>query len=210
MLITINENTSAEIVEKKSKFIANLFCVQSEQEAEEKLKEIRKKYHDARHNCYAYSVLENNTVLNRASDDGEPSGTAGMPMLNILVKKDLVNVLVVVTRYFGGILLGTGGLVKAYSDATISAIEKASFAKIEKGLELEVVLDYQDFEKFQYYVQKNDFKITNAKYNEKIICRIELTNEEKNNLINSIENDTLKIQKYNILQEKFVKKSIEK
>ena len=207
MLLTINKNTSAEIVEKKSKFIANLFYVQSEQDAEEKLKEIRKKYYDARHNCYAYSVLNNDSIINRASDDGEPSGTAGMPMLNILVKKELVNVLVVVTRYFGGILLGTGGLVKAYSDATISALEKASFSKIEKGLELEVVLNYPDFEKFQYYVQKNDLKITNAKYSENIICRIELTNEEKNNLI---ENDTLKIQKYNILQEKIIKKSIEK
>ena len=210
MLTTISENTSAEIIEKKSKFIANLFYIQSELEAEERLKEIRKKYHDARHNCYAYSIIENDTVVNRASDDGEPSGTAGMPILNILVKKNLVNVLVVVTRYFGGILLGTGGLVKAYSDATISAIEKTSFAKIEKGIEMEVVLDYSNFEKFQYYLQKNDLKITNAKYNEKIICRIELTNEEKNNLINLIENDTLKIQKYNILQEKNIKKSIEK
>ena len=210
MLITINENTSAEIVEKKSKFIANLFYVQSKQEAEEIIKEIRKKYYDARHNCYAYSVIENNTVLNRASDDGEPSGTAGMPMLNILIKKKLVNVLVVVTRYFGGILLGTGGLVKAYSDVTISAIEKASFAKLDKGLEIEVILDYPDFENFQYYMQKNSLKITNAKYNEKIICRIELTNEEKNNLISIIENNTLKIQKYTILQEKIIKKNIEK
>lgn len=210
MLTTINENSSAEIVEKKSKFIANIFYVQNEQEAEEKISEIRKKYYDARHNCYAYSIIENNTVLNRASDDGEPSGTAGMPMLNILIKKELVNVLVVVTRYFGGILLGTGGLVKAYSEATISAIEKASFSKIERGIELEVVLDYPDFEKFQYYVKKNNFKITNAKYKEKIICKIELTNDEKDNFINLIENDTLKIQKYNILQEKIIKKSIEK
>ena len=210
MLITINESASAEIVEKKSKFIANIFYVQNEQEAEEKIKHIRKKYHDARHNCFAYSILENDFIVNRTSDDGEPSGTAGMPILNILVKKELVNVLVVVTRYFGGILLGTGGLVKAYSDATISALEKASFSKIDKGIELEVVLDYPDFEKFQYFVQKNNFKLTDIEYNDKIICRIELSNEEKNKLNNLIENDTLKIQKYNILQEKIIKKFIEK
>ena len=210
MLITINENTNAEIVEKKSKFIANLFYVQSEQEAEEKLKEIRKKYYDARHNCYAYSIISGNSIINKEADDGEPNGTAGMPILNILIKKELVNVLVVVTRYFGGVLLGTGGLVKAYSEATISALEKTSFSKIENGLEMEVILGYPDFEKFQYYIQKNNLKITNAKYSENIICRIELTNEEKSNLISLIENDTLKIQKYNILQHKLIKKRIDK
>lgn len=209
-MVTINENTSTEIVQKKSKFIANLFYVQTEQEAEQKIKEIRRKYHDARHHCYAYSIIENDTIVNRMSDDGEPSGTAGNPMLNILIKKELTNVLVVVTRYFGGILLGTGGLVKAYSDATLAAIEKTSFVKIEKGLELEVLLDYADFENFQYYSQKNGIKITNVEYNEKINCRIELSNEEKDKLISLNEKEIFKIQKYNIIQEKFIKKSIDK
>ena len=128
---TIKQNTAAEIVEKKSKFIANLFYVQNEEEAEEIIKSIKKKYYDARHNCYAYNVLTKKGIVARSSDDGEPSGTAGMPMLNILQKNELINVLVVVTRYFGGILLGTGGLVRAYSEALVKAIENAEFVKEE-------------------------------------------------------------------------------
>ena len=206
MQITIKENVSAQIVQKKSKFIANLFYVQNEYEAEKKIKEIRKKYHDAKHHCYAYSIMNKDGILTRMSDDGEPSGSAGMPMLNILVKKQIVNVLVIVTRYFGGILLGTGGLVKAYSDATLAAIEKASFVKEEFGYEIELILDYPDFEKIKYYLQKNNINITNISYNEKINCRIELTNTQKDKMIFLIENETFKIQKYNILQEKLIKK----
>ena len=113
---TINKNTKAEIVEKKSKFIANVFYVESVEEAEEYVKKIKKQEHDAKHNCFAYIItdLEGNTIQ-KSSDDGEPSGTAGAPMLKILTEKNLSNILVVVTRYFGGILLGTGGLVRAYS-----------------------------------------------------------------------------------------------
>ena len=105
MFKTINKNVSAEIVEKKSKFIANVFYVETVEEAEEKVKEIKKKYFDARHNCFAYSVFTKDGIVNRFSDDGEPSGTAGGPMLNILNGKELTNLVVVVTRYFGGILL---------------------------------------------------------------------------------------------------------
>ena len=120
---TIYNDSEAEITEKKSKFIANLYYVNSLVEIEEKLKNIKKKYYDARHSCYAYRIVEDESIIERSSDDGEPSGTAGAPMLNILKKMELVNVLVVVTTYFGGILLGTGGLVKAYSEATKKAIE---------------------------------------------------------------------------------------
>ena len=118
MYNTIKENASYEIVEKKSKFIGNVFYVESKEEAEKIIKEQKKKYHDARHNCWAYRVLDDNNVVEKSSDDGEPSGTAGAPMLNILSKENIVNTLVIVTRYFGGILLGTGGLVKAYSEST--------------------------------------------------------------------------------------------
>lgn len=113
---TINKNTKAEIVEKKSKFIANVFYVEKVEQAEDYIKKIKKQYHDAKHNCFAYMItdLEGNTVQ-KSSDDGEPSGTAGAPMLKILVEKKLSNILVIVTRYFGGILLGTGGLVRSYS-----------------------------------------------------------------------------------------------
>ena len=120
--ITIKEDTEYVLVEKKSKFIANLIKVSNQEEAEEKIKYFKKKYFDARHNCVAYRVMEDSTIIEKSSDDGEPSGTAGGPMLNILQKNNLCNVLIVVTRYFGGILLGTGGLVRAYSDSLIGAI----------------------------------------------------------------------------------------
>ena len=121
--ITILKDEIAEIVEKKSKFIANICYVESVQEAEEKIKSIKKEYHDARHNCVAYRVAENGQIVEKSSDDGEPSGTAGAPMLKLLLEQNLSNILVVVTRYFGGILLGTGGLVRAYSRSSTRSIK---------------------------------------------------------------------------------------
>lgn len=105
MFKTIEENVSCEIVEKKSRFIADIFYVENRQEAENKIKDVKKKYYDAKHHCFAYSVFEENGRLDRFSDDGEPSGTAGSPMLNILTSNNLCNVVAVVTRYFGGVLL---------------------------------------------------------------------------------------------------------
>lgn len=171
MFKTIKENVSAEIVEKKSKFIANVFYVESKEEAEEIIKAQKKKYHDARHNCYAYRILEEN-VIERASDDGEPSGTAGAPMLNILAKQEIVNVLVIVTRYFGGILLGTGGLVKAYSEATKKALEAAEFTKIEEGFIYNVEIKYSDLEKFKYFIKNNEIKIKKEEYFENVYLDI--------------------------------------
>ena len=123
MFKSIKHNASAEIVEKKSKFIANIFYIESKEEAENLIKDINKKYHDARHNCYAYSIMTKEGIINKMSDDGEPSGTAGNPMLNIILKKELINVLVIVTRYFGGILLGIGvGFVIRYG-ACLDGVE---------------------------------------------------------------------------------------
>lgn len=209
MLKTIKENTSAEVVEKKSKFIAQLFYIQSEQEAEEKIEEIRKKYYDARHHCFAYCIMTQEGILKRASDDGEPSGTAGMPMLNILLKQELVNVLIVVTRYFGGILLGTGGLLRAYSKAAINAIEKAELVAEEKGYEVELTINYAEFEKIQYYCQKNNISIVKIEYEEKIKCRIEITKDEKEKIRNLKEELVLKIEEIKILKEKNIRKNIE-
>lgn len=129
---TIKENVTAQIVEKKSKFIANLCYVNSVEEAETILKQIRKQHYDARHHCYAYRIEEKERTIEKASDDGEPSGTAGPPMLNLLQKQELTNVIVVVTRYFGGILLGTGGLVRAYTQCAKNAIDNASVVEQEK------------------------------------------------------------------------------
>lgn len=206
---TISENTSAQIVEKKSKFIANIYYVQTQEEIENILKEIRKKYYDAKHNCYAYSILTKDGLVNKMSDDGEPSGTAGAPMLNIITKNELTNILVVVTRYFGGILLGTGGLVKAYSEATISALEKAKIVNEEIGYEIEVTISYNEWEKFKYYCEKNNINIINVIYDEKIKSRIEVTQIEKDKINKLIEETTLKIEEVDIIKEKYIRKNIE-
>ncbi len=120
---TLKTAAEAEIVEKRSRFIAAVFPVSSEDEAVARLEEIRKKHRDARHNIFAYIIEENG--LERCGDDGEPAGTAGVPVLNVLKREGLSNVIAVVTRYFGGILLGTGGLARAYSKAAKDALEAA-------------------------------------------------------------------------------------
>ena len=159
MFKTIKEDTSAEIIEKKSRFIANVFYIENVEEAEEKIKEIKKKYFDARHNCFAYRIATESKIVERFSDDGEPSGTAGAPMLTVLAGNNLANILVVVTRYFGGTLLGTGGLIRAYTLSVKSALEKTNFEEKVKGLKVELQISYQDFEKFKYYCTVKNIKI---------------------------------------------------
>ena len=178
MFKTIKENVSAEIVEKKSKFIANIFYVETMEEAESIIKDINKKYHDARHNCYAYRIYSESGIIEKSSDDGEPSGTAGAPVLTILSKNNLANVLVIVTRYFGGILLGTGGLVKAYSSATTVALENANV--IEKNIaELyKIQIDYTDLNKFKYFANKNNINILKEEYLINIELEIALLDEK--------------------------------
>lgn len=188
---TINKNSTAEIVEKKSRFIANIFYVETVKQVEEKLKKIKKQYHDAKHNCFAYIVtdLEGNTVQ-KSSDDGEPSGTAGAPMLKILTEKNLSNILVVVTRYFGGILLGTGGLVRAYSGATLEALEKTEYIQKSLGYEAVLQVSYKDAEKIKYDLEKNKIKIIKTEYNENIEISIEIPEEK----IELLEKLNIKIQ----------------
>lgn len=166
---TIKENASYEIVEKKSKFIGNVFYIKTREEAENIIKEQKKKYHDARHNCWAYRVIEESSIIEKSSDDGEPSGTAGAPMLNILSKEDIVNTLVIVTRYFGGILLGTGGLVKAYSEATKLALKQAKITKIDDGFVYSVEIKYSDLESFKYFIKNNEINIIKEEYFENVI-----------------------------------------
>lgn len=206
MLKTIMEDVCAEIIEKKSKFIANIIYVKSVEEAEEKLKIIRKKYYDARHNCFAFSIMTEEGIINRASDDGEPSGTAGAPILNIINKNELINVLVVVTRYFGGILLGTGGLVKAYSEATLKAMQEAEFVIEQIGMELKILISYNDIDKFNYYCNKNNIKVIKMEYDEHVNCIIEVNEEEKQNLILNIQNLNFKIHNYEVIKKKNIKK----
>lgn len=206
--VTIQRDIETEIVEKKSKFIANLIPIETVQEAEDIIKEIRKKYHDARHHCIAYRILEENQIIEKSSDDGEPSGTAGAPMLNILQKNQLANVLIVVTRYFGGILLGTGGLVRAYSDALLKAIKESVLLKKVKGIEMLVKVDYANFDNFQYYSKNNNIFITNVEYGEEISCKIELEEEKKEKLCQDFTTKSIILKDIREIDKKHVTKSI--
>ena len=148
----IVEPTTAEIVEKKSRFIANVFYVASLEETEEKLTQIKKKYYDSKHNCFAY-VLGVNAETVKSSDDGEPQGTAGHPMLDILKGNNLTNCIAIITRYFGGILLGTGGLVRAYSDSLKAAIANAKTSELLNAYKVSFEINYDDYGKVENLVQ---------------------------------------------------------
>ena len=137
---------------------------------------------------------------------GEPSGTAGSPMLNILQKNNMCNSLIIVTRYFGGILLGTGGLVRCYSGACLGAIELSSTLEIEPGTEIIITLDYSDFQNAQYYFSKNNIRILNSKYENDIQCLIEMNNLTKEKFLLDVENRNINIKKVTIGKSKYVKK----
>lgn len=207
---TILNDEIAEIVEKKSRFIANIYHVENVEEAEEKIKSTNKKYYDAKHNCIAYRVIENGKVVEKASDDGEPSGTAGSPMLNILQKNNLCNLVVVVTRYFGGILLGTGGLVRAYSDATQMAIAKSVKVQKVKGIEIKVELEYSNLEIFKYYCKNKEINIVKLEYGENIMANLEMEENIKNTFLRDIEAKALNIKNYKIMEMKYISKFVEK
>lgn len=193
MLKTIADDATSEVIEKKSRFIANIFYVESLEEAEEKIKQIKKKYYDARHNCFAFNIYNENGNISRFSDDGEPSGTAGAPMLAILNAQNLSNVLVVVTRYFGGILLGTGGLVKAYSEATKQAIENASIIEKDYGIICNYTVLYEDLEKIKYYFKQENIKMVDFNYAENVEITVEITEEKYQKILENIENLNFKI-----------------
>ena len=190
---TINESSYAEIVEKKSKFIANVFPVNSKEEAENRINEMKKKYYDARHNCYGY-IVDN---FEKCSDDGEPSKTAGAPILDILKKKNLQNILVVVTRYFGGILLGTGGLVRAYSKAAQDAIDKLEIVNKIKGIKYKIFVNYENQKDALYWCKKLNIEVLNIKYDNLIELNLQSTIENKENLLNNIKQE----KDYEIVEE---------
>lgn len=135
---------------------------------------------------------------------GEPSGTAGSPILKIVLEKGLSNVLVVVTRYFGGILLGTGGLVRAYSEATMKALEKAKIVNKKKGYQVKIITTYDQIEQFNYYANKNKLRVINMEYLENIEIMVEMVDEELKEITNNNSKNPLKIIKYDILKEKYV------
>jgi len=186
-MITIKKEGYAELIEKKSKFIANVFPVETEEEALEKLAMVKKKYSDARHNVYAYNI-GGEIIRTRYSDDGEPQGTAGLPVLNVIKGQAIENILIVVTRYFGGILLGTGGLVRAYTDAAKLGVEDAEVIEEIEKVKLSLDIEYEHLEKVKNFIEKSNYDIDNIEYsdNVKIYVLIPLVNEEdaKKEMIN--------------------------
>ena len=173
----VYEGKTGEIVEKKSRFIATVFSVESEEEALEIVAKMKKKYWDARHNCYAYVIGDNNQVQ-RFSDDGEPSQTAGKPILDVLLAEQIHNVLVVVTRYFGGTLLGTGGLVRAYSKATKMGLDNSVLVDKVYGTELKIRLDYSGTQKVKHIISQLGVYTIDTLYTD-VVEEIVVASDEK-------------------------------
>lgn len=161
--IMLSKGAQAELVEKKSRFIATVRPVSTEEEAVAFIDEMKKKYYDARHNCSAF-VIGSKGELTRSSDDGEPSGTAGRPMLEVLTGSGIRNVAVVVTRYFGGVLLGTGGLVRAYSGAVKMVLEQCETITRRFGVQLMIRTDYNGVGKIQYLLGSRNVVIQDSVY----------------------------------------------
>ena len=174
---TIYEGGEGEIVEKKSRFIATVRLVEKEEDALAFIEEMKKKYWDARHNCYAYSIGEHREFT-RCSDDGEPSGTAGRPMLDVILGEDIYNVAVVVTRYFGGVLLGTGGLVRAYSGAVQEGLRASKVIQKQHGISLALTADYTAIGKLQYIAAENQLPVLDTEYTDRVIMHLLVPNDQ--------------------------------
>lgn len=204
MFKTIAENATSEVIEKKSKFIAEAFYIETVEEAEEKIKEIRKKYYDAKHHCFAYSVCTDSGNVDRFSDDGEPSGTAGAPMLNILNSQNLSNIVVIVTRYFGGILLGTGGLLRCYSEATKQALDSVEKVEKDLGLITKCIVSYEDLEKIKYYFKQEDIKIIDFNYAENVEISVEITEEKYQKMLKNIKDFNFNVKQHEVVRKSFI------
>ena len=170
------ESEEGIYIEKKSKFICHLFAVTSADEVTEIIKAEKKKYYDAKHHCYAYVMGDDGSDI-KCSDDGEPSGTAGRPMPDILQKEGLTDILCVVTRYFGGTLLGTGGLVRAYSAALKDAIDKSDFKNETEAVIVKYKYGYNFDARISSYLRDKDIKVLDSEYSDAVEITIVLEKE---------------------------------
>lgn len=169
---------SGEYIEKKSRFIGEVFPIESEEEVLQYIEEVKKRYWDARHHCFAY-VLNGAQVIERFSDDGEPNGTAGKPILDVIKGDQLKNVLVVVTRYFGGTLLGTGGLVRAYTSAAREGLNHSTIISKILGVKLRIGTDYTGLGKIQYLLGQKAVPIIDTTYTEEVFITVVVSLEEE-------------------------------
>ncbi|MCR5272152.1 MAG: YigZ family protein [Lachnospiraceae bacterium] len=185
----VYEGGSAEIIEKKSRFIASVCPVKNEEEALAFIQSKKKEYWDARHNCSAF-VCGTNNEISRCSDDGEPAQTAGRPMLDVLLKEEIHDVAVVVTRYFGGVLLGTGGLVRAYQKATQEGLAASNILTKQAGVLMSVKCDYTSLGKVQYILAKNETPIKDTLYTDAVEFLLAVSISSKDALVAEITEGT--------------------
>jgi uncharacterized YigZ family protein len=162
---------SDELTEKKSRFIADVFPLHSEEEAPAILESVKKKYWDARHHAYAYICGENQKIA-RFSDDGEPQGTGGRPVLELLKNEEMTNTLIIVTRYFGGTLLGTGGLTRAYGGAAALGLKASGTAKVRTGVRVELGMDYAQAGKAEHLIRTMDMVVLGNEYGAGVTMKI--------------------------------------
>lgn len=186
---TVYKGGEAEIVEKKSRFIAVTAEVKSEEEAIAFIEKIRKKHWNATHNCFAYTVGER-FEIQRCSDDGEPNGTAGKPILDVLMGEEIHNIVVVVTRYFGGTLLGTGGLVRAYSKAAQEGVAASMIITKMYGRKVRIGTDYTGLGKIQYILGQRGLTVLHSEYTEKVDVDVLLPEAEEEPVIAEITEGT--------------------
>ena len=184
-LITVRNGGEGCYEEKKSRFLAAVYSVESDEQAASYIEAARRKYWDARHNCYAF-VIGNNNETTRCSDDGEPNGTAGKPMLDVLLGNELRNVAVVVTRYFGGTLLGTGGLVRAYSGAVKAGLDASMVITKILGVKLHIETDYTTFGKIQYILAQRELKILDTVYTDKVELEVLIPKTDVDQVMHAI------------------------
>lgn len=182
---TITKRGAGEYEEKKSRFLAEAIPVQSVEEVQEELQRIRKHYYDAKHHCFAY-VLGEKRDNKRFSDDGEPSGTAGVPILNVIEGEGCTNTLLVVTRYFGGTLLGTGNLARAYTTAAKRALQDAGIVEMREGAILCCLLSYAQLDTFLYLLKQERILVDDTAYTEKVAVTFKVPMEQKRDLLQKI------------------------
>ena len=191
-----------EIIEKKSRFIGQIAPVATEEEAYAFIEKIKKKHYDARHNCFAFSVGEEMPLL-RFSDDGEPQGTAGKPILEVINGSGIHNICIVVTRYFGGTLLGTGGLVRAYTDAAKEALLACETRLMQRIFPVDIITEYTDMGKIQYILNNHEVRIEDTEFGEKVIFRTVIPVNDKDRILDEITEATGAKAVYDVKEEVF-------
>ncbi|MBF0794624.1 YigZ family protein [Mammaliicoccus lentus] len=200
-LITIKAPHETEIIINKSRFIASIHPAETEEEAKAFIQQKKKEHHSATHNCSSY-VIGSTMLTQKANDDGEPSGTAGVPMLEVLKKQQLHNVVVVVTRYFGGIKLGAGGLIRAYGSAVSQVINEIGRIILLEAIPFEVTLDYDQTGRFEYELQQTEYMLVDTAYTDKVKYTIHVIASEEENFMNFL--DEINQGKYELNREETI------